>query len=337
MNTEKSLDLTSQVLAALQASGVPVRLGKDGLMRVGVGAQAQAWGIVQQRQITPATLGAALMQARQAALQTLLIAPYITTPMAKALREHEQPFADAVGNAWIPSAGLLVHITGQKPTAKLVEPASGKADTPVGLKILFALLCTPDLANAAQREIAAAAGVALGSVPPVLQDLQAQGHVLVMGKKRRLHPSRRLLDAWAQAYARRLRHKTLQAVYATPEFESWQKWPLAKAATPVHWGGEPAAALLTDYLRPSILTLYADAMPQQWLARMRMRKPNPGQMEQLLEWRKPFWGLLPIGVREDTVPLVLVYADLLATGDGRCLDTANILYEQYLAETFPQA
>jgi hypothetical protein len=337
MSIENHSKLEAQIAVALQAMGVPLRAMKAGLIRVGEGAKAQAWHVVQMRQLTPASLGAALMKARQADQPALLIAPYITPPMAKALREHEQPFADAAGNAWIPGKGMLVHITGQKPAAKLVEPASGKADTPAGLKILFALLCQPDLTNTTLREIAAAAGVALGSVPPVLQDLQAQGHVLALGKQRRLHATRGLLDAWAQAYARRLRHKTLQAVYATPDFEHWRAWPLVGAAAraPACWGGESAAALLTDYLRPGILTLYAEAMPPQWLARLRMRKPALGQTEQLLEWRHPFWGKMAIGGRKDVAPPVLVYADLLATGDGRCIDTANMLYEQYLLETFP--
>ena len=32
----------------------------------------------------------------------------------------------------------------------------------------------------------------------------------------------------------------------------------------------------------------------------------------------------------NTAPLVLVYADLIATGDARCLETADLLYETHL-------
>jgi hypothetical protein len=174
--------------------------------------------------------------------------------------------------------------------------------------------------------------VALGGVPAALQDLQQQGHLAVLGRQRRLHATRRLLDAWALAYARRLRPKTLHAVYATPMFDAWADWGLAP--TDGLWGGEPAAKLLTNYLRPGVLTLYARRLPPQLLAKQRMSRAE-GQADRVLEWRLPFWGALPPGPRPDTVPPVLVYADLLATGDGRCIETAQVVYEQYLAAAFP--
>lgn len=312
-------------------------------LRVGPKAHWFDYAAVVQPQLARATMGAALMQARQAGVKggapTLLMAEYVTPPVADELRAQGQPFADAAGNAWLPAP--LVLITGRKPATKVVLPTAGRADTPVGLKVLFALLCDPALANAPHRAIAAAAGVALGGVPAVLQDLQKQGHLLVLGKRRRLDATRRVLDVWAQAYARRLRDKTLHAVYTTPAFDTWGEWQLDPADG--LWGGEPAAKLLTQYLRPGVLTIYAKRLPPLLMARHRMIKadtqantPATTQVERVLEWRKPFWGQLPAGPRPDTVPPVLVYADLLATGDGRCIETANVLYEQYIAGTFPQ-
>ena len=53
----------------------------------------------------------------------------------------------------------------------------------------------------------------------------------------------------------------------------------------------------------------------------------------LVEVRKPFWGeTLVADPREDTVPPVLIYADLLATGDARCIETAQKLYDDHLAQ-----
>jgi hypothetical protein len=58
--------------------------------------------------------------------------------------------------------------------------------------------------------------------------------------------------------------------------------------------------------------------------------------EGVLEVRKPFWGGAPHeAARPDTVPPALVYADLLATGDGRCIETAQLIYDKYLARLFP--
>jgi len=339
MKTDQPPDLAERVAQALAAMGVPAqrRPAPAGActLRLGPKGHWTDYAVVAQPQLARATMGAALMQARQAAPKagnpTLLVAEYVTPPVADELRAQAQPFADAAGNAWLPVP--LVFITGRKPAAKPVPPAAGRADTPAGLKILFALLCDPALAEAPHRAIAAAAGVALGGVPAVLQDLQQPGHLLVLGKRRRLNATRRVLDAWAHAYARRLRAKTLQAVYATPTFDTWAEWQLDPADG--LWGGEPAANLLTQYLRPGVLTIYANKLPPLLMARQRMRAPE-GQADRVLEWRKPFWGQLPAWPRPDVVPPVLVYADLLATGDGRCIETANMLYEQYLAATFPQ-
>ena len=338
MKADTTIDLAGRVAQALTAMGVPAQrrpAPRDACtLRLGPKGHWVDYAVMLQPQLARATMGAALMQARQGNVKggnpTLLVAEYVTPPVADDLRAQGQPFADAAGNAWLPAP--LVFITGRKPTTKPVAPAAGRADTPAGLKILFALLCDPALADAPHRAIAAAAGVALGGVPAVLQDLQQQGHLLVLGKRRRLDATRRVLDAWAQAYARRLRAKTLHVVYITPKFDTWAEWQLDPAVG--LWGGEPAANLLTQYLRPGVLTIYANKLPPLLMAKQRMIKADV-HAERVLEWRKPFWGTLPAGPRPDTVPPVLVYADLLATGDGRCIETANMLYEQYLAGTFP--
>ena len=57
----------------------------------------------------------------------------------------------------------------------------------------------------------------------------------------------------------------------------------------------------------------------------------------VLEWRKPFWGALPAAARPGTVHPVLVYADLLATGDARCIETAKLVYDEHLAGLLPAA
>jgi len=339
MTTELALPLPERAAQALAALGVPAqcRGAPAGActLRLGPKGQWTDYRAVAAPALARATLGAALMQARQTAQQTgqptVLLAEHVTPPLADDLRAQGQPFVDAAGNAWVPQP--MVFITGRRPQGKAVLPAAGRADTPAGLKILFALLCQPELANATHRAIAAAAGVALGGVPAVLQDLRQQGHLPMLGKQRRLDATRPLLDRWAQVYARRLRPKTLKGLYTTPLFDTWAEWGLTP--TDGLWGGEPAARLLTNYLRPGVLTIYTPRLPPQFMARQRMSKAIGPMTERVVEWRVPFWGELPPGPRPDIVPPVLVYADLLATGDGRCIETAEVLYDQYLAAAFP--
>lgn len=310
----------------------------DAWLRVGQGkAQIDLVAKVQPT-VTPATLGAVVTQMRQAAGAAgqvpLLVADYVAPPVAEKLRALEQQFADGAGNAYLEGPGLFVYVIGRKPVGKHTVPRANRIFTMGGLKVLFALICDPALADAPHRAIVAAAGVALGTVPAVLADLRQTDHLLVAGKRRRLIATRRLLDEWALAYARTLRPKTLLARYVTKDFAAWHDWQLD--ATQARWGGEPAANLLVRYLKPGVLTIYADKLPPRLMVEHRLVLAGRLDDERCLELRKPFWGkALRLGKRPDTVPPALVYADLLATGDGRCIETAQMVYDEHLARLFP--
>ncbi|MDO8251154.1 MAG: type IV toxin-antitoxin system AbiEi family antitoxin [Rhodoferax sp.] len=347
MNEETLLD---RAVAALTALGLDVRvteppqkkvkLQADAWLRIGKGKGQVDYVVEAKRTLTPETLGAATMQLRHiantASCAALLVTDYLTPPMAASLRDQQQQFADAAGNAYLEGPGLMVYVSGRKLQDKRMNPSAGKAYTLTGLKVTFALLCDPALANAPQRAIAAAAGVALGAIPAVLADLQQTGHLLVLDKHRRLNATKRLLDEWAMTYARRLRAKTLQQTYTMIDFDGWKTWPLDLPRE--KWGAEPAANLLVNYLTPGVLTIYADKIPPRLLIEKRMTPARGVEAGgRVVEWRKPFWGNMPAAARPDTVNPVLVYADLLATGDARCIETAQLVYDEYLARLFPAA
>lgn len=313
----------------------------DACIRIGKDKDRIDYLVAVKHTVTPATLGAIVAQLRNRTTEngrpTLLVADYLTPPVAEKLRANAQQFADTAGNAYLEGPGLLVYVTGRKPTTTDAVPRTGQALTTNGLKILFALICDQTLAAAPQRTIAAAAGVALGAVPSVLADLQTVGHLLVAGRNRRLNATKRLLDEWAFAYARRLRPKTLHAIFTTPHFDTWREWKLDPEQA--RWGGEPAANLLVRHLTPGVLTIYAEKPQPKLIVEQRIgrieRVPQTGLHG---EFRKPFWGTtLNTGDRTDTVPPPLVYADLLATGDARCIETAQMIYDAYLARLFPAA
>ena len=95
------------------------------------------------------------------------------------------------------------------------------------------------------------------------------------------------------------------------------------------WGGEVAAERLTLYLQPQIITIYT--MPQQLnqlLAENRLRKDEPGDVEIL----KRFWKPPEMWQYEDLVHPILIYADLLATGNERNIETAKMIYDNHILE-----
>src|SRR5690606_9962729 len=143
------------------------------------------------------------------------------------------------------------------------------------------------------------------------------------------------LDEWATGYAQTLRPKTLKATYKTTQFVTWKTWELPEN---IRWGGEPAATLIAAHLRPGVLTLYGLELHPNLLIEGQLKTATAADTGQLVEFRTPFWGetLDPAG-RPDTVPVALIYADLLATGEARCMEMARRLYDEHLARLFPAA
>jgi hypothetical protein len=286
--------------------------------------------------LTESSLGAVLAQLRQPAdagqPPMLLVTDHVSPPLAERLQASEQQFADAAGNAYLESASFLVLVKGRKPDAKQIARRASRGFSTSRLKVLFALICEPQLAAAPYRAIAAAANVALGSLPAVVAELQRDESLLVENRQRRLNASKRLLDEWAQSYAVGLRGRTLSARHVAGRFASWSEWALPPAA--VRWGGEPAAKLLGCDLQPGILTVYGDRLPARLVAQGHLVPAGPADYQGLLELRKPFWGETLATATAQTVPPALVYADLLATGNGRCCEAAQAVYESFLARAF---
>lgn len=342
---QRETNLLDAALEAARGLGLDARLEEraprqddaqaDAWVRIGRGGKGVRYVAEVRHQLRPATLGVALHQLARHKQPGLLIAEHITPALADELRAQHIPFLDAAGNAYIDQPNVLVWVTGRKPAAKEVQQPVGRAFQPTGLQVLFALLCHPEWANLPYRELAVKAGVAHGTVGWVMPDLQQQGFVADLNGKRgtrRLYDGERLLALWTDAYARQLRPRTLISRYYVPTLDGWQDWPLAKA----QWGGEPAAALLTRYLKPGELTIYADKLPGLLAARHKFAKEADVGHKAVVEVRRRFWHF-PEDTNEPCVSPVLVYADLLATGDARCIETAKRLYEEHVVRLVRQA
>jgi hypothetical protein len=61
-----------------------------------------------------------------------------------------------------------------------------------------------------------------------------------------------------------------------------------------------------------------------------VKEAGPGHTA-VVEVRKRFWNFPGDPEHVDLVPPLLVYADLLATGDARCIETAKMIHDRYLA------
>ncbi len=266
----------------------------------------------------------------------LLITDHVSPSLAQWLRDHHQHFADTVGNVYLEGHGLFIYVSGRKAEEKKLALPTSKGYALARLKVLFALICDPDLAASSLRKIATAAAVPVGSLSAVLMDFKEQGYLSSRDKRRRLNGSLRLLDDWAHGYALVLRGKTLSERFLAPTFAAWQDWCLGSLR--LRWGGEAAAVRLGCHEQPALLTLYGEKLSSRLLANQQLLPAGPVAYERLIELRRPFWGKsLRVEGPLDTVAPALVYADLLATGNPRCLDAAQMIYHTRLERLFPGA
>jgi hypothetical protein len=260
----------------------------------------------------------------------LIVADYINPQLAEQLKEQDIWFADTAGNAYINHSPVFVFIKGNKQIEKLTARTVGRAFQPTGLKIIYAFLCNPELVNAPYREISQKTEVALGTVSWVMTDLNELGHIVDMGSRgRRLKDTRKLLERWLIAYSEKLRPKLQTGRYKAPNPDWWQTASLHSLQA--YWGGEVAADKLANYLKPEIITIY---VMEKWATMLKithqLRKDPNGNVEIL----NTFWDVENEINAAETVNPILIYADLIASGDPRNIETAQMIYEQELAKHF---
>lgn len=266
----------------------------------------------------------------------LLVAPRITEATGAALRHRGQDFLDAAGNAHLHAANYLVLVAGMRTKgADIPLGKEGVAITAAALKIVFALLCEPDLLNAPYRAIAQAANVALGAVGPVLADLQRRQFIATDARKqRRLIDPIRLIDEWVTNYPLRLRPKLHPRRFAAQD-SGWRD-DIDLTDYGAWWGGEIAADRYTQYLRPATTTIYQRPRREdltRLIARARLRPDPTGDIEVL----DAFWNLPTPADDPDVVPPLLAYADLLQSLDPRNIEVAQRLYRERIEDVFADA
>jgi hypothetical protein len=300
----------------------------DALIRLSSGGRGPKFYAFVRRRLTNDILGYEISRVREMGPRRgVLVTSHVSPPQAEKLRSAGAQFLDTAGNAYLDDPPLYVFVTGRHrhPPGPPEGVRTTRAFTSTWVKAVFALLCKPGLVNGTYREIAAAADVALGKVGEVLTDLKRAGCMVEKGDgARRLLKRKELIERWVEAYAERLRPKLRLGRYSGERADWWEEArPEAEGGC---WGGEVAAAKLTGYLRPEVKTIYAPTKLARLQVKFHLKPDALGDTEIL----KKFWDLGSEPPWPDTAPALLVYADLIASGDDRNIETAKIIYDRYL-------
>ncbi|HHY0525309.1 TPA: type IV toxin-antitoxin system AbiEi family antitoxin [Vibrio parahaemolyticus] len=224
-------------------------------------------------------------------------------------------YIDEAGNIRIVNDDLYILIT--KPYM-----SDGMAKQPVAMtegivKCVFALFCEPTLLKSTYDEISKKAGISVSMANKAIKFLIEKNHIPKDKVNRRFFDENSLMYDWLLSYYKHIGSK--QRTIPFPPPLDWRAIELPDGAI---WGGEAAAAELTDYLHPQNLFLYSTSQVHGY----EFNKTNPKAPR--LQICRPFWGD-ELKINEKGRALLTI-AELLATQDGRNREVAEIINDQYL-------
>lgn len=175
--------------------------------------------------------------------------------------------------------------------------------------------------NLPQRELAEKTGVALGNIPEIIKGLKETGYLISLNKRDYIWENREeLLQRWINDYGTILKPKLNIEKYSLKG--NWQDLKFNIKDTV--WGGEPAADILTNYLRPEKFLIYTREKRMSLIKKYHLI-PNANGEINVLEM---FWEQQ----NEKTAPPLLVYTDLILEGGKRNKETANIIFNEFIKQ-----
>lgn len=259
-------------------------------------------------------------------VDTLLVANYISNPAQQILEKQGINYLDTSGNCLIRGSDVYWFFKGQGGRPKIANKIKHRAFQKNGIKLIYALLVSEDLLNKPYREIAAVADISISTVGDILNDLHASNFLIKMNaKKMKLVNKADLVAQWATAFNRTLKPKLIRGRYSLKT----QNWSQIDLGDQSFWGGEPAADLLTNYLYPGNFTIFSNLDRKRLITELHLL-PNDSKGEVTVY--SVFWPLEnkdfvhPI----KTVHPLLVYAELIGSGNDRNFETAKKIYGYYL-------
>lgn len=337
-------DIVYQALTSLQAlTGIevamqPVSGEADYCIELQVQESTHRFVAVVKRHIQQRMVGLVIHQLTGASQQSdhrLLITDRVSPSVGELLREQGMCYLDTAGNCYLTAGDLLVLIQGQRLRRSPGATRPIRAFNKAGLKLIFTLLQRPDRVNETYRTLATLAGVSLGAMEYIITDLEQLGYVVtVVQGRRRLKNVNDLLDKWVAGYVETLRPRLIRGTFR-PLDQNWnQRWKQVELdPTRTVWGGEPAADLVTGYLKPQRFTLYTRDDLSTLMQQVRMVPDPTGSIEVLeMFWTPDHFQQEGPESQQPVAPVLIMYADLIASAHTRAIETARLLYDAHLQD-----
>ena len=259
----------------------------------------------------------------------MVVALNIPDIVKEEFRKLDLAYLDANGNIFFKNKGKHIWFENHK-KYRIAKEKVNRAFTKTGLRVVFLFLQDENAINLTYREIAEKADTALGNVNNIINGLNGLKFLLLTNNKKYfLNNKKELLTRWVTAYEEKLKPTLKIDVFDFVNNENFFNWRAIQLNTNrTFWGGEPAGDILTNNLRPGKLILYTNENKQELMKNYRIFPDPDGKITVY----RIFWNIND--KNNITVPPLLVYTDLINTGDPRCIETGRKVYEQFLKNRF---
>lgn len=281
--------------------------------------------------ITKATLNptlAAMQAVNDGKHQILLVTRYVTPRLATELANKSINYLDCAGNCLVrytKRGKMIFQISNQGRKSPEPQTKTYPVFQEAGLKVVFYLLQNAENVNNPYREIKEQTNVSLGSVKNVLDELARRGFVFNTQNGRSLKDKKQLLDLWVSNYNEVLKPKLLMGRMSFRTEEKRNNWQDIALPQGMAWGGEPAANLADGYLQPGSFDIYTKSPAAHLMRTGAVKQDLNGE----IHLYKKFWNE---ETDNKTVPAILIYADLMGSGNSRCLEAAQRILENELKD-----
>ncbi|MBD2102537.1 type IV toxin-antitoxin system AbiEi family antitoxin [Leptolyngbya sp. FACHB-261] len=268
----------------------------------------------------------------------LLVTRNLSDLVVNQLLERNIEFIDVDGNIYLNSPEIYVIVRNQ---ATKHSASKSLEITTAALQVMYALLSQQSLIAMEHdfKQIAHISGVTPETVKSTLKKLRELDYIRYSQKEYRIVDYVKLLERWELGYSERLRAKLLLGTFSPIGKRNFSEVgdELKEHAGryPYLIGGELAASIITEYLRPISATLHLrkNVDSRQIAVKLRL-KPDPEGNIALLqslehdEYNQNEFGDFP----PNLVNPLLIHAELVRTGNSRLKETAQLIYDRYIEE-----
>jgi hypothetical protein len=276
----------------------------------------------------------------------LLVTRNLSSLVVDRLLERNIEFIDVDGNIYLNSSDIYIAVRNQ--TTKDKDTTNKSLEITVSvLQVIYFILKDPSIIAGDENYWDINRYLVGGITPKTLKNtlgkLEKLDYIKRTRKGYEIIDYVKLFERWELGYAERLHSKLLIGKFRHigsrnfSDIEDELKLNAHKDGYLI--GGELAASIMTQYLRPVGAILYIRKTFNYLPLAVKLRlKPDPdGNIEfhQEFDTQHDLFALndlFPKGGFNNLIHPLLVHAELVRTGDSRLKETAQLIFNKYIAE-----